>query len=275
MNPAWVEAEGWHPVVGYERHYIVSRDGRVMRVGDHTSGTPMYVRAGADGFHTVSLCKDRIRRSVRVALLVAEAFDGLDSDAAIAARPVPVVLSPIDGETWADIPGYEGLYRVSTLGRVVSCGSTFRGRFRGNMGTRINGKGYRSANLTDASGKKRAIEVHRLVALTFLGPPVAGMEVRHIDGNRANPALTNLAWGTRRENAADRTAHGNTLRGEQVGISVLTEEKVRQIRALYVGRRGQRPTYADMAARFGCSMHTVALVVQGRTWAHVKSSASS
>jgi hypothetical protein len=50
--------------------------------------------------------------------------------------------------------------------------------------------------------------VHRLVLEAFVGPAPEGHEARHIDDVKTNCRLTNLAWGTRAENLADRTKNG-------------------------------------------------------------------
>jgi len=52
-------------------------------------------------------------------------------------------------------------------------------------------------------GKNRTYEVQRLVALAFLGPRPEGHETRHLDGNRLNNRLDNLAYGTRSQNQLD------------------------------------------------------------------------
>jgi len=57
-------------------------------------------------------------------------------------------------------------------------------------------------------GSSRAGKVHRLVLLTFVGPPPEGCEGCHNDGNPANNDLTNLRWGTRSDNLYDRVRHG-------------------------------------------------------------------
>ena len=66
-------------------------------------------------------------------------------------------------------------------------------------------------------GKRKSLFVHKLVAFLFIGArPSAMHEVRHLDGDRTNNNVTNLAWGTRKENAADRKSHG-TDRGAENG----------------------------------------------------------
>jgi hypothetical protein len=57
--------------------------------------------------------------------------------------------------------------------------------------------------------------VHHLVLEAFIGPRPEGMETRHIDRNPRNNVLSNLRWGTKLENAADKHRHGTMLRGER------------------------------------------------------------
>jgi len=91
--------------------------------------------------------------------------------------------------------------------------------------------GYPSVSLTNNSkGHTRAI--HRLVMEAFVGPKPEGMECRHLDGNRGNPRLENLVWGTPVENQADRNTHGTSNSGEQHPLSKLTEKSVVQIKKL-------------------------------------------
>lgn len=111
-------------------------------------------------------------------------------------------------EIWTRCAGTNGRYEVSTHGRV-----------RRNDGLLLKAsiprhlREYPSVMLRH-SGQRKRIAVHRLVALNFLGlPPFAGAEVRHLDGNHVNPRVDNLAWGTKRDNAADRDGHGRTARG--------------------------------------------------------------
>ncbi|WCF58816.1 HNH endonuclease, partial [Bacteroides phage PhiCrAssBcn18] len=79
-------------------------------------------------------------------------------------------------EEWRDIEGYEGLYKVSSLGRIMSVGRTFR---TGKNGTRlcvlpdsikktvVNNKGYLRVSL-NKDGKLLSFLVHRLVAQAFI-----------------------------------------------------------------------------------------------------------
>lgn len=101
-------------------------------------------------------------------------------------------------EAWVDIPGYEGFYKVSSLGRI--------------QGPRKMLKPSRASTgrLTVTLSKKahrKTWDVHKLVALAFLGPPSAGQEIRHLDGDHLNNRLLNLRYGTRSENRIDSVKH--------------------------------------------------------------------
>lgn len=108
-------------------------------------------------------------------------------------------------ELWRPIPGYEGTYEVSTLGRVRS---RPRERTRGGiLKTPPGTSGYPEVRLY-ADGVGRTRRIHVLVCLAFLGPCPAGLEVRHLDDDKTNPTLPNLLYGTRSENVLDRVRLG-------------------------------------------------------------------
>lgn len=106
-------------------------------------------------------------------------------------------------EAWKDIPGYEGKYQVSDLGRVKSIE---RITSKGNhlqekiMKTCKDPGGYAFVGLW-VDGKKRNFKIHRLVIETF--SPIEGMEkldCNHKDEDKTNNSLENLEWLSRKEN---------------------------------------------------------------------------
>lgn len=113
-------------------------------------------------------------------------------------------------EEWRAIPGYEGAYEVSSLGRVRSLTRvTDRGRkWRGRLMTPCPlNNDYLIVTLWK-DGRQRSPLVHRLVLSAFVGPPDEGTEAMHLDGDRTNNAITNLSWGTHAENQLAQVAHG-------------------------------------------------------------------
>lgn len=109
------------------------------------------------------------------------------------------------------IPGY----RVTATGKVYSTDHNWRGYGEREMRQHPNSYGYPSVRLT-IDGRRKRLAVHRLVAQCFLPPkPSPVHQIRHLDGNKTNNAVSNLAWGTSAENAADRDRHGRTYKGER------------------------------------------------------------
>ncbi|MCA4754789.1 HNH endonuclease [Mycolicibacterium fortuitum] len=124
-------------------------------------------------------------------------------------------------ETWLPVPGFEGLYEVSSLGNVRSVDRVVVGGPYGLPQTR---KGRVRKPQTDHGGYHRVMlyrdgrpgeshGIHKLVALAFHPDGwFEGADVRHLDGVRTNNASSNLAWGTRSENERDKIAHGTSLK---------------------------------------------------------------
>ena len=96
-------------------------------------------------------------------------------------------------EVWKDIEGYEGLYQVSTLGRVKNSRS---GRIlKGGK----HKAGYHQVILCK-NGKVKYYLVHRLVAQAFIPNPQNKPQVNHIDEDKENNYVENLEWVTIKEN---------------------------------------------------------------------------
>ena len=133
-------------------------------------------------------------------------------------------------EQWLPIPGWEGFYGASDLGRIRSvprphcCGCVLKPR-------PLPKTGYLQVGLS-REGKVTMSYVHRLVAATFIGPCPEGQEVRHGDGNPANNKLSNLKYGTHGQNGQDMIRHGRTHPGARHCASSLTDADVAIIRDL-------------------------------------------
>jgi hypothetical protein len=125
-----------------------------------------------------------------------------DRFGALFRAPIP----PPRIEEWRYHPRYAGLY-VSNHGRLES--RHFELVAAGPV------QGYRKvAFQAIGEEKRRTYSVHRLVFEAFNGPLPAKRFVRHLDGDPQNNRLDNLAPGTGRDNARDRTTHGRTAHGE-------------------------------------------------------------
>jgi hypothetical protein len=94
---------------------------------------------------------------------------------------------------------------------------------------------------------------------TFIGPPPSGQEVRHKNGDRADPRLSNLEYGTRAENIADAKRHGTFPLLENRPGAKLTREQ-----AMEISRSGD-PTKI-LAERFGVSTRCIYDIRSGTNW---------
>jgi hypothetical protein len=106
------------------------------------------------------------------------------------------------------IPGYEGIYEISTNGDVYSIdrkiigidGSVYPKKGKKLIPAINKVNGYYYVSLWKGN-KGKSFSVHRLVARLFIPNPDNKPEVNHKDGNRLNPCVTNLEWVTSSENS--------------------------------------------------------------------------
>lgn len=164
-------------------------------------------------------------------------------------------------EVWKDIPGYEGKYQASNLGRIRSLNRRVNighGATRLLQGRVLKPAGQKTdPHLSVVLGHRAAgSTVHSLVARTFHGPCPPGQEVRHLDGNPLNNRADNLAYGSRTENILDVYRVGKAWRK-------LTIEQVQDIRQrLRAGERG-----VDLAREYGVGQSCISAIKTGRTYA--------
>ena len=92
-----------------------------------------------------------------------------------------------------DIVGYEGLYAVT------SCGKVWSYRRKKFLKPWTNRWGYLNVQLYK-DGKGKIYKIHRLVAEAYLPNPDNLPQVDHIDGNKMHNYLNNLQWITLKDN---------------------------------------------------------------------------
>jgi hypothetical protein len=108
-------------------------------------------------------------------------------------------------EIWKDIAGYEGYYQVSSSGNVrsldIMVNNKHSQRLRKGRVLRpgTGNSGYYFVNLSKKQAHK-CKDVHRLVALEFLGYENSHLTVNHKDGNKLNNNLDNLEFITQSAN---------------------------------------------------------------------------
>lgn len=106
---------------------------------------------------------------------------------------------------------------------------------------------------------------HRYVCHRAHGPePKPRMETCHSCANKRCVNPKHLRWGTQAENGADRVQHGTVCRGEAQWSAKLTEDSVREIKAL-LGSTSD----AELGKRFGVTSTNINYIRSGKTWRHV------
>lgn len=108
-------------------------------------------------------------------------------------------------ERWKPIPGWP-LYAASDQGQIKRTG-------RGN--TQYPGEKILAISKGYVNTSRGAISAAYLILLAFRGPPpgpyggVKGCYLsRHLNDDRSNNQLNNLAWGTKSDNAKDAIRNG-------------------------------------------------------------------
>jgi NUMOD4 motif/HNH endonuclease len=120
-------------------------------------------------------------------------------------------------EIWKPCPGFEGLYEVSSQGRVRGVDRYVRGSYgttrfvpSQQIHLDLNKKRKYIAAALQIQNKKHTKSVHRLIAKAFHPNPNNLPEVNHKDGVRTNNAESNLEWCTRLDNIHHAQAIGLT-----------------------------------------------------------------
>ena len=172
-------------------------------------------------------------------------------------------------EIWKDIPGYEGYYKASNMGRIKAL-KRWVNDFKGGRTARERilkdgySNGYRNIVLSK-KGVKRTFRVCRIIALTFKKNTKNYPVVCHNNGRRDDDRAVNLRWDTYENNEKDKLIHNTRLLGEQIWNSKLKEKDVKLIKKLLKINFKQKL----IAKMFNISKYTISDIKREKTWKHV------
>jgi transcriptional regulator len=162
-----------------------------------------------------------------------------------------------DTEIWKSIP-VATKYEASSYGRIrLTNGKQLK--------PQIKSTGYATTAVIDNSGVRRYVGVHRLVLMAHCGMPSHGQQACHGNGARADNRLSNLRWGTAKDNHADKKKHGTELRHEDRNNAVLTKETAKQI----AERLSKGEHQKDLAKEFGTSQSNISRIARGLLWSEI------
>lgn len=95
-------------------------------------------------------------------------------------------------EIWREIPGYEGKYYISNMGRLKNRSGLI-------MKPMVCTNGYLSACLWKGNRQKKIL-IHRIVAEVYIEHHPGFDEVNHKDEDKTNNAVSNLEWCSHKYN---------------------------------------------------------------------------
>lgn len=221
-----MEGEEFKPVIGYEDLYMVSSYARVVSLGKYVNNRFQDVykepkllvphigsKNGKKSTPSVNLSRDKKDRKCHLPMLIANHFvpnpdnrtflrfkDGNNQNCSASNLEWGVVkdrrkqydTTSLEGEVWKDIPGYEGLYEISTMGRVHSHVSR-------KILTPFETGGYQEVTLVKNKNKVKHY-IHRLVATCYIPNTENYPCIDHINTIRIDNRVENLKWCTYSQN---------------------------------------------------------------------------
>ena len=174
-------------------------------------------------------------------------------------------------EIWLPVVGYEGLYEISSHGRL----KTIRPRGGCNGGSIPRSKdgilrpgkntcGYLQATLFDLNSARKRIHIAELVLTAFVGARPEGHQAGHKNAIRDDNRKENLEWQTPQQNMDQRTDDGHTRFGEAHGMSKITEAEAAEI----IDLKGFI-TQENLSILYGLSRASISFIQNGKTWKHL------
>lgn len=165
-----------------------------------------------------------------------------------------------EGEEWKDIPGYEGFYKASSLGRVISLHRVIIRKtgaqqtmqpilIRSNDGS----SGYHYITLCKY-GHKKKLPIHRVIAFAFLDNPDNKPIIDHINGNKEDNRVSNLRWATYSENMKnENTVQKFRLTFSEKGRSVVQLKDNKLIRIYQYSSETKHYGFVPSNVRKACN----------------------
>jgi len=168
-------------------------------------------------------------------------------------------------EIWKPIKGFEGIYEISSHGRIkrlaritINRGYPFRLQEK-LKSLQIGVDGYVRCTLI-----KRLYSVHILVAQHFIPNPENKKEVNHIDRNRGNNHIDNLEWVSPRENVLHSMKIYAAKNNGRHWKSKLNADQVEYIRSTF---RTQH-TAKELAELFKIDLSMIYSILRNDKWKH-------
>ena len=144
-------------------------------------------------------------------------------------------------EFWRQIAGYEGIYEISTFGRIRSLPKYRKTKYNTKalykgvvLKPILQQNGYVYANL-HKSNKPKLFRIHRLVAIAFIPNSENKPQINHKNGIKTDNSVVNLEWVTASENVKHAYKNGlsRILKAQNGRNAILKNEDVKMAREIY------------------------------------------
>ena len=172
-------------------------------------------------------------------------------------------------ENWKEVLGYEGLYLVSSYGRIKTIEKKVK-HYKGGFSllkekilkSRLNRYGYERITLWK-EGKMTTMSIHRLVLTSFIPNLINKPQINHINGIKTNNELKNLEWCTNKENInhADSSLLRD-IKGEKYKRSKITNLDVLWIRESNLSN-------LEIREKYNISRSQVSKIKNNTAWSHI------
>lgn len=179
-------------------------------------------------------------------------------------------IEDIDNEIWIKIPDFES-YMASDLGRIKKINGYIKNSKRACdfiVAQFKDKKGYLRATMKKEDIHLQ-IQVHRIIAITFIPNPENKPQVNHKKGNKLDNRPFMLEWNSALENLNHAFENGLRIlpKGENHHASKISDYYVIIIRRLY--RINPDFNKVKVAEKFNCSKATIYNIIFNRSKKHL------